>query len=295
MQKSIVFEFENKRIEYTPYGETWVDICKNTGLLYLPYKFTGKELDEETGLYYYGARYLDPKYSLWKSTDPALGEYMSGSDAGEGGVYNHINLNLYHYAGNNPIRSVDPDGRADEIKYGLKHPFIANDLRVIQGKGCTNIGTNAVRFACAVGPEDDNTTGGIVNAIRHTLWASSITVKYGETTAKEATDSHEDNPNLVGLMFDDKLEADSRADILNNAIGIKIGLKEGSKLDMKLLTKRVLDYYSSEGLYQTFETKDGKWEVKKIKLSWELYLNALQELKSCNANGFRPGDDYYEE
>ena len=64
---------EYQRIEYTPYGETWVEKTQNQGLEYLPYKFTAKELDEETGLYYYGARYLDPKYSMWISTDPALG------------------------------------------------------------------------------------------------------------------------------------------------------------------------------------------------------------------------------
>ena len=58
-----------------------------------------------------GARYLDPKYSRWISTDPALGEYMSGSDAGCGGAYNPVNMSLYHYAGNNPIKYVDPDGR----------------------------------------------------------------------------------------------------------------------------------------------------------------------------------------
>ena len=49
---------EYQRIEYTPYGETWVEKTQNTGLEYLPYRFTGKEIDEETGLYYYGARYL---------------------------------------------------------------------------------------------------------------------------------------------------------------------------------------------------------------------------------------------
>ena len=38
------------------------------------------------------ARYLDPKYSRWLSIDPALGEYMSGSDAGCGGIYNSVNL-----------------------------------------------------------------------------------------------------------------------------------------------------------------------------------------------------------
>lgn len=68
-------------------------------------------MDEETGLYYYGARYLDPRYSRWLSCDPALGEYMSGSDAGCGGAYNSVNLNLYHYAGNNPIKYADPNGK----------------------------------------------------------------------------------------------------------------------------------------------------------------------------------------
>ena len=113
---------EYQRIEYTPYGETWVEKTNNTNTEFLPYKFTGKEQDEETGLYYYGARYLDPKYSLWISTDPALGEYIPQSPIndeakknnqnlpGMGGVFNHINSNLYHYAGNNPVKYTDPDG-----------------------------------------------------------------------------------------------------------------------------------------------------------------------------------------
>ena len=117
---------EYQRIEYTPYGETWVEKTQNNGLEYLPYKFTAKELDEETGLYYYGARYLDPKYSMWISTDPALGEYIPKAPINEeakkynqnlpgmGGVFNHINCDLYAYAGNNPVKYTDPDG--NEIK-----------------------------------------------------------------------------------------------------------------------------------------------------------------------------------
>ena len=68
------------------------------------------ELDTETGLYYYGARYLDPKYSRWLSGDLAIKDYMAGTSAGEGGIYNTVNLSVYHYAGNNPVKYIDPMG-----------------------------------------------------------------------------------------------------------------------------------------------------------------------------------------
>ncbi|WP_253673036.1 RHS repeat domain-containing protein [Treponema sp. OMZ 855] len=111
-----------EHIEYTPYGELWIEEVA-AGLDKLPFRFTGKEMDEETGLYYYGARYLDPKYSRWLSGDPALGEYVPKAPIddeakkhnenlpGMGGVFNVVNLHLYHYAGNNPVKYTDPDGR----------------------------------------------------------------------------------------------------------------------------------------------------------------------------------------
>ena len=36
---------------------------------------------------------------------------MAGSSVGEGGIYNTVNLHVYHYAGNNPVKYTDPDGR----------------------------------------------------------------------------------------------------------------------------------------------------------------------------------------
>ena len=89
----------------------------------LRYRPVVKELDAETGLYYYGARYLDPKTSRWLSGDPAMGEYIpsapvndearkrNGNLPGMGGVFNHVNLHAYHYAGNNPVAYRDPDGK----------------------------------------------------------------------------------------------------------------------------------------------------------------------------------------
>ena len=110
-----------EHIEYTPYGELWIEEVA-AGLDKLPFRFTGKEMDEETGLYYYGARYLDPKYSRWLSGDPALSDYIPKAPVddeakkhnenlpGMGGVFNVVNLHLYHYAGNNPVKYTDPDG-----------------------------------------------------------------------------------------------------------------------------------------------------------------------------------------
>ena len=61
-------------VEYTPWGEVFVEL-KGDSILTTPYLFNGKELDEETGLYYYGARYYDPKMSVWYSTDPMEMDY----------------------------------------------------------------------------------------------------------------------------------------------------------------------------------------------------------------------------
>ena len=126
----LVTDFEGneyQRIEYTPYGELWVEKKSEheKDMRYLPYKFTAKEMDEETGLYYYGARYLDAKYSRWMSADPAVSDYIpmapvsdeakkhNQSLPGMGGIFNIVNFQLYHYAGNNPVKYTDPDGRED--------------------------------------------------------------------------------------------------------------------------------------------------------------------------------------
>jgi len=112
---------EYERMAFTPHGEVWqqdsLDSLERIDLL-----FTGKAPDAETGWYYFGARYLDPITGLWLSGDPALGDYIprapltkedkeaNGNLPGMGGVFNPVNLALYHYAGNNPVRYVDPDG-----------------------------------------------------------------------------------------------------------------------------------------------------------------------------------------
>lgn len=152
-------EMSTRESSTPPYGETWIEKTSNTGLEYLPYRFTGKEIDEETGLYYYGARYLDPRYSRWISTDPALGEYIPGagkataSEAGSlpgiGGIFNTANLQLYHYAGNNPIKYTDPDGR---IQFQVQAKYTMQDTNwgSRQLTGTTEESNTLAKAGCAV-------------------------------------------------------------------------------------------------------------------------------------------------
>jgi len=67
------------------------------------YKFNGKELDNETGMYYYGARYYEPRLSVWMSVDPIAEKYP--------------NMSPFVYCANNPMMFVDPDGNTFRIWY----------------------------------------------------------------------------------------------------------------------------------------------------------------------------------
>ncbi|MBP9023954.1 MAG: RHS repeat-associated core domain-containing protein [Spirochaetes bacterium] len=107
-------------IEYLPYGETLYDEAATVDKT--EFRFTGHLKDDETGFYYCHARYYDPKIGKFLSTDPILEQYLPMTPIGDkekeynkklpgmGGVFNSVNLNMYHYAGNNPINMIDPDG-----------------------------------------------------------------------------------------------------------------------------------------------------------------------------------------
>jgi RHS repeat-associated protein len=99
-----------QHIEYVPFGEVFIEERNNTWNT--PYLFNAKELDEETGLYYYGARYYDPRISIWLSTDPLQEKYP--------------NVSTYAYCILNPVKLIEPNGMdpifinmADKASYGV--------------------------------------------------------------------------------------------------------------------------------------------------------------------------------
>ena len=83
-----------QHIEYVPFGEVFIE--ERNSIWNTPYLFNAKEFDEETGLYYYGARYYDPRQSLWMSTDKSAIIAPGYSP--------------YTFCKNNPNIMVDPNG-----------------------------------------------------------------------------------------------------------------------------------------------------------------------------------------
>jgi len=66
---------------------------------------------------YYGARYYNPRVSLWLNVDPLADynpfyndeHYIDGEH--NGGVYNSGNLNTYIYCYQKPLILIDPNGK----------------------------------------------------------------------------------------------------------------------------------------------------------------------------------------
>lgn len=84
-----------QHIEYVPFGEVFIE--ERNSVWNTPYLFNAKEFDEETGMYYYGARYYEPRLSLWMSVDSQWERYP--------------HISGYSYSLNNPIKFIDYEGQ----------------------------------------------------------------------------------------------------------------------------------------------------------------------------------------
>jgi RHS repeat-associated protein len=93
------------RESYRPYGErlTNASASQDNSQWY-----TGHRQDAESGLVYMGARHYDPLIGRFLSIDPA--PFTEG---------NPHSFNRYAYANNNPVKFVDPDGKAALLGYVL--------------------------------------------------------------------------------------------------------------------------------------------------------------------------------
>ncbi len=113
---------------YYPFGMNFAGISTTQATLENKYKYNGKEKQDEFGMnwYDYGARFYDPVIARWHVVDP-----MAETSR---------NMTPYHYASNNSINRIDPDGMLDvsmedsEEKKQEYHEQRAKDKKLIDDK-----------------------------------------------------------------------------------------------------------------------------------------------------------------
>ena len=101
---------------YAPFGDPMVSQHVGTGSFNSPFRFNAKEFDEETGNYYYGARYYEPKSSVWMGVDALATSYPG--------------MNPYNFVMGNPIMAIDPDGNDTTWAQNEEGEFVMIDYNV---------------------------------------------------------------------------------------------------------------------------------------------------------------------
>jgi len=93
--------------DYFPLGAPMNERSFNTANPSNSVRYTSHQLDEDfdLDLTYAGARYLDTEIGVWISMDPLRGKFPRWSP--------------YNYTYNNPLRFVDPDGKAADDPFGM--------------------------------------------------------------------------------------------------------------------------------------------------------------------------------
>ena len=107
-------------------------------------RYTGKERDNESGNDYFPARYYSSAMGRWLSPDwSAKREPVPYAK-----LDNPQSLNLYAYLKNNPLRTTDPDGHADDPCKGKSDCYVTKDdkkqqMTVTQTSTQTNLSKDA--------------------------------------------------------------------------------------------------------------------------------------------------------
>jgi RHS repeat-associated protein len=153
---------------YYPFGMLMNNsaLANNTSTPDTKYQYNGKEFNADLGLNLldYGARWYDPSIGRFGTVDP-LAEKMPG-------------YSPYNYVLNNPIRLIDPDGRAPEDANGGDNPIVGFlKASVAYGAGVLNaVGSNSLLGAGRRDPSEfgeyssyaqaGQTTGDVISVVQ---------------------------------------------------------------------------------------------------------------------------------
>src|SRR5690606_24200820 len=161
----------SQHLEYLPFGELLVD--EHTNSYNSPFKYNGKEFDEETGNYFYGARYYDPKWSIFISVDPLAEKYPD--------------WNPYHYVHQNPINLIDPTGmEADDWKKDSLGNYVY-DANLTAQNASTQLGANETYLGESYSFNVNNSDGSQLGTVNLNADGTAGYTANGQTTEFDNT------------------------------------------------------------------------------------------------------------
>ncbi len=175
------------------------------------YRFNGKEYDQETGNYYYGARYYDPKLSIWLSVDPLAHKFPAWSP--------------YNFSLNNPINLVDSDGRAPgdppRVSGNPMSYFYQGWTEMFQAAGQTidNLGASVSAFFTQSSKTGTNTS---VNTTRSVSAGTRFKDFVTPTKNSPNSDSKPSVETPFEVSFDSKTEAVSSVKVKGKIEGLDV-------------------------------------------------------------------------
>ena len=243
----------SQHTEYIAFGEILFD--EHSSEHTMPYLFNGKELDQETGLYYYGARYYDPKVSIFVNVDPLVEKTMQS----------------YAYANNNPVMLIDPTGMEGESihldKYGnvLKKVDDGDNGVYVHQKATTEADINKFYNS-----KNTSAGGEKIGEIKGTLNINKIYTNVLNKNTKEAKKVY--NP----FTFRDYVKTNGKWDLKNNKNTI-YGI--GNDGETKFLFNNIL-----------MEAQDiGNHHFGAVALAYGLFPNEEFILKQAGAYQIKSG------
>jgi len=279
-----------------PFGQLLAPISSTSAVS--EYRYGGKEWSDVTLSYDFGARNYLPSIPRWTTMDPLAERYYS--------------ISPYVYCAGNPVNLVDEEGRkivpwyfiymaiaktlenygktntVKEIGYSMQEPYIA----LVNGAPTLNydsISLSSSNYAINLGNRlgvIKNEPGNEKNALRHVIWQGLLTNRFGTHHANRIGRAHEDrNVDTNQHKWNDKEDADTVADLLNNTIGQSIGLD--GKMSNQDVVEKVLQVFQSEGLWVVVCRENNSYSVERKRISEGERNELLNYLMQLNSNGLQ--------
>jgi hypothetical protein len=174
-----------------------------------------------------------------------MGDYLPGAPIneevrrsnqnlpGQGGVFNLVNLHVYHYAGNNPVKYTDPDGRAagdefdtmDDAAIDFAWTYIDDSIEAGKEFGSSVYKTENGKYSYTVPSVGDK-------------YSVSSSV-HPELKTEAILHTHTDAPNMGGFSADDEINAE-KLGVPNYMVTVE---GDVTKFDPSIKTGNYLDNY----------------------------------------------------